>query len=105
MDNESKKEPEILGRSQEVITRSINEGVNFTVNNNLIGLVISIHLLRLVPKLVPLIRARGLIIVASSDVTDVDDEAAFSKDLDSYTKAEINGLRFGDIMSFKDDIA
>ncbi|RLV85644.1 hypothetical protein JA9_002012 [Meyerozyma sp. JA9] len=105
MDNESKNEPEILGRSQEVITRSINEGVNFTVNNNLIGLVISIHLLRLVPKLVPLIRARGLIIVASSDVTDVDDEAAFSKDLDSYTKAEINGLRFDDIMSFKDDIA
>ncbi len=43
--------------------------------------------------------------MASSDVTDVDDEAAFSKDLDSYTKAEINGLRFGDIMSFKDDIA
>lgn len=105
MDNDSQKESEILGRSQEVITRSINEGVNFTVNNNLIGLVISIHLLRLVPKLVPLIRARGLIIVASSDVIDVEDEAAFHKDLDSYTKAEINGLRFGDIMSFKDDIA
>lgn len=105
MDHEADQELKSLGRSQEVITRSINEGVNFTVNNNLIGIVISIHLLRLVPKLVLLIRARGLIIVASSDVADIDDEASFSKDLDSYTKAEVNGLRFDDIMSFKDDIA
>ncbi|KAI5955514.1 PHO81 [Candida theae] len=102
-----------LNNYQELIIRSIKEAVNFTVNNNLFGLITSIHLLNLVPKLIPLIRSRGLILVASSDTTnDQDDvqeeeeeeEETLKRELDSYTKTEINGLRFDDVLSFKQDI-
>lgn len=90
---------------QEITIRSIKEAVNFTINNNLIGLVASIHLLNFVPKLIPLIRSRGLVLVAASDIADQEDEDIVSKELDSYTRTEINGLRFNDILSFKDDIS
>lgn len=89
---------------QEITIRSIKEAVNFTINNNLIGLIASIHLLNFVPKLIPLIRSRGLILVAASDLADHEDEDIVNKELDSYTRTEINGLRFDDILSFKDDI-
>ncbi|CCG20769.1 Pho81 protein [Candida orthopsilosis Co 90-125] len=95
-----------LNNYQELIIRSIKEAVNFTMNNNLFGLITSIHLLDLVPKLIPLIRSRGLILVASSDTNDQDDaeEDVLKRELDSYTKTEINGLRFDDVLSFKQDI-
>ncbi|KAG5421165.1 PHO81 [Candida metapsilosis] len=105
-----------LNNYQELIIRSIKEAVNFTVNNNLFGLITSIHLLDLVPKLIPLIRSRGLILVASSDTTttsnnqvgfgeeDEEEEEMVKRELDSYTKTEINGLRFDDVLSFKQDI-
>jgi len=95
-----------LNNYQELIIRSIKEAVNFTMNNNLFGLITSIHLLDLVPKLIPLIRSRGLILVASSDTNDQDDaeEEVLKRELDSYTKTEINGLRFDDVLSFKQDI-
>ncbi|ODV78171.1 SPX-domain-containing protein [Suhomyces tanzawaensis NRRL Y-17324] len=90
---------------QEVTIRSIKEAVEFTISNNLIGLITSIHLLDLVPKLIPLIRSRGLVLVASSDLNDDNDnDEMISKDLDSYTRTEINGLRFDDVLSFKEDI-
>lgn len=93
----------------DLTTRSIKEAVNFTINNNLIGLITSIHLLDLVPKLIPLIRSTGLILVASSDVINEDkdkqDDAILRKELDCYTKTEINGLRFDDVLSFKEDIS
>lgn len=99
------KKDHLLANGQELTIRSIKEAVNFTLNNNLIGLITSIHLLNLVPKLIPLIRSRGLILVASNDIFDsTDDEAMIRKELDSYMKTEINGLRFDDILSFKDDI-
>ncbi|EGW34557.1 uncharacterized protein SPAPADRAFT_135083 [Spathaspora passalidarum NRRL Y-27907] len=98
-------ESEIPNNYQELTITSIKEAVNFTINNNLIGLITSIHLLNLVPKLVPLIRSRGLVLVASSDIEDEVDEESLKKELDSYTKTEINGLRFDDVLSFKEDIS
>lgn len=97
-------------RDVDLINRSIKEAVNFTINNNLIGLITSIHLLDLVPKLIPLIRSRGLVLVASSDViTDehdaIEEDEIIKKELDCYTKTEINGLRFDDVLSFKEDIS
>lgn len=89
----------------ELTIRSIKEAVNFTINNNLIGLITSIHLLGLVPKLIPLIRSRGLVLVASNDIVDGDEEEISSyKELDTYTKTDINGLRFDDVLCFKEDI-
>lgn len=91
----------LIENDQERTARSIKDAVNFSVSNNLIGLITSIHLLRLVPKLIPLIRSRGLILVASND--SGPDEGV-GKELDSYTKTEINGLRFDDVLTFKEDI-
>ena len=99
-----------LKNRQDVIIRSIKEAVNFTVSNNLFGLITSMHLLELVPKLIPLIRSQGLILVASSDFNEQEEEEEeleeelFKKELDSYKKTEINGLRFDDVLSFKEDI-
>lgn len=93
----------LIENDQEQTSKSIKHAVNFAVNNNLIGLITSIELLRLVPKLMPLIKSRGLILVATNDSKD-DDGAYASKELDIYTKTEINGLRFDDILTFKDDI-
>ncbi|RCK66118.1 Ankyrin repeat protein nuc-2 [Candida viswanathii] len=97
-------------RDTDLVNRSIKEAVNFTISNNLIGLITSIHLLDLVPKLIPLIRSRGLVLVASSDViTDehdaLEEDEILKKELDCYTKTEINGLRFDDVLSFKEDIS
>lgn len=104
-DGESKSSKDRnMNCGQEITIRSIKEAVNFTINNNLIGLIASIHLLNFVPKLIPLIRSRGLILVAASDLADNEDEDVVNKELDSYTRTEINGLRFDDILSFKDDI-
>ncbi|KAI5968748.1 PHO81 [Candida margitis] len=104
--NKSSSSSTELNNYQELIIRSIKEAVNFTMNNNLFGLITSIHLLDLVPKLIPLIRSRGLVLVASSDTNDQDDaeEEVLKRELDSYTKTEINGLRFDDVLSFKQDI-
>lgn len=99
-----KIELQALANDQELIIRSIKEAVNFTIDNNLIGIIASIHLLDLVPKLIPLIRSRGLLLVASNDSFEMDVESNLSrKELDTYSKTEINGLRFDDILSFKDD--
>lgn len=96
----------VLKDTQEVTIRSVKEAVNFTINNNLIGLITSVHLLNLVPKLVPLIRSRGLVLVASSDTyNNQDQEEINGKGLDAYTKTDINGLRFNDVLSFKEDVA
>lgn len=90
---------------QELAIRSIKEAVNFSINNNLIGIITSIHLLNLVPKMIPLVRSRGLILVAASDLNDCEEhKAEFNYELDAYTKTEINGLRFDDVLSFKEDI-
>lgn len=92
---------------QEMTIRLVKEAVNFTINNNLIGLISSVHLLNLVPKLVPLIRLRGLVLVASSDAYDnqeQDERYILGKGLDAYTKTDINGLRFNDVLSFKEDV-
>ncbi|KAL6454821.1 PHO81 Phosphate system positive regulatory protein PHO81 [Candida maltosa Xu316] len=101
IDNQKKED-------HDLINCSIKEAVNFTINNNLIGLITSIHLLDLVPKLIPLIRSRGLVLVASSDVIQdntAEDDELIKKELDCYTKTEINGLRFDDVLSFKEDIS
>lgn len=92
--------------AQQLTIRLIKEAVNFSMANNLIGLVCLIHLLDLVPKLIPLIRLKGLLLVALSDVNEVGDaeEAQIQKELDAYTRTEINGLRFDDVLSFKGDI-
>lgn len=92
------------GSHQELTIRSIKEAVTFSVSNNLIGLITSIHLLDLVPKLIPLIRSKGLVLVASSDFADYETEETIQKELDAYTRTEINGLRFDDVLSFKGDI-
>lgn len=96
----------LIENDQERTSRSIKDAVNFAVNNNLIGLITSIHLLRLVPKLIPLIRSRGLILVAANDSPQDNDADSIysSKELDTYTKTEINGLRFDDVLTFKEDI-
>lgn len=93
-----------LANDQELTIRSIKEAVDFAIDNNLIGLIISIHLLDLVPKLIPLIRSRGLLLVASNDIYDADDDLKLSpRELETYSRTDINGLRFDDILSFKDD--
>lgn len=92
---------QVLANDQELTIRSIKEATNFILDNNLIGVITSIHLLNLVPKLVPLIRSRGLVLVASGDLGDTNLETSYN-DLDTYTRTEINGLRFDDILSFKD---
>lgn len=89
---------------QELTVRSIKDAVNFAIDNNLIGIITSIHLLDLVPKLVPLIRSRGLVLVASHDIMDSEASPdALNKELDIYSRSEINGLRFDDILSFKEE--
>lgn len=93
------------GTRQEITIRSIKEAVNFSINNNLIGVITSIHLLNLVPKLIPLIRSRGLILVASYDITDDESDEAVQRELDAYARTEINGLRFDEVLSFKGDIS
>lgn len=101
----SKIKHQLLANDQELTIRSIKEAVNFTLDNNLIGIVSSINLLNLVPKLVPLIRSRGLILIASKDNFDPEEEDSFSpQELNAYNTSEINGLRFDDMLSFKDDI-
>lgn len=92
------------GSHQDFTIRSIKEALTFSISNNLIGLITSIHLLDLVPKLIPLIRSRGLVLVASSDFADYETEETIQKELDAYTRTEINGLRFDDVLSFKGDI-
>lgn len=101
--HQNTKKHQLMANDQELTIRSIKEATNFTIDNNLIGVIASIHLLNLVPKLIPLIRSRGLILVASNDFFDSKDGEDFSyKELDTYTKTEVNGLRFDDILSFKD---
>lgn len=100
---QTNRKHQLLANDQELTIRSIKEATNFTIDNNLIGIIASIHLLNLVPKLIPLIRSRGLILVASNDFFDSGDgEDTSYKELDTYTKTEINGVRFDDILSFKD---
>lgn len=101
--HQNTKKHQLMANDQELTIRSIKEATNFTIDNNLIGIIASIHLLNLVPKLISLIRSRGLILVASNDFFDSKDGDDFSyKELDTYTKTEVNGLRFDDILSFKD---
>lgn len=87
---------------EEPSVRSIKEAVNFAVDNNLIGVVVSIHLLDLVPRLIPLIRTRGLVLVASNDIVD-SGERSGGRELEIYSRTDINGLRFDDILSFKEE--
>lgn len=99
---QSKLKYQLLANDQELTVRSIKEATGFIMNNNLMGVITSIHLLNLVPKLIPLIRSRGLILVASNDLFDPEDKEHLSyEELDTYTKTEINGLRFDDVLSFK----
>lgn len=101
---QSKLKYQLLANDQELTIRSIKDAVNFTIDNNLIGIITSIQLLNLVPKLIPLIRSRGLVLVASNDIFDPEDDDHFSyKELDTYNRTEINGLRFDDVLSFKED--
>lgn len=98
------KEGQLNANDQELTVRSIKDAVNFTIDNNLIGVITSIHLLDLVPKLIPLIRSRGLVLVASNDIMDPENNPdTLSKELDIYSRTEINGLRFDDVLSFKDE--
>lgn len=102
----SKIKHQLLANDQELTIRSIKEAVNFAIDNNLIGIVSSINLLNLVPKLIPLIRSRGLILIASKDSFEPEEEDSFSSaELNTYNTSEINGLRFDDMLSFKDDIS
>lgn len=101
---QSKLKYQLLANDQELTIRSIKDAVNFTIDNNLIGIITSIQLLNLVPKLIPLIRSRGLVLVASNDIVDPEDDDHFSyKELDTYNRTEINGLRFDDVLSFKEN--
>lgn len=101
---QSKLKYQLLANDQELTIRSIKEAVNFAIDNNLIGVITSIHLLNLVPKLIPLIRSRGLVLVATNDTFDPEDDQNLSfEELDTYSKTEINGLRFDDILTFKED--
>lgn len=103
--HEKNSDPDkLIENDQEKTSKSIKDAVNFAVNNNLIGLITSIHLLRLVPKLIPLIRSRGLILVANNDSSQ-DQTIDSIKELDTYTRTEINGLRFDDVLTFKDDVS
>lgn len=90
---------------QETLARSIKEAVNFAINNNLIGIIIPIHLLNLAPKLIPLIRAAGLVLVASHDINANNINDASREILECYIKSEINGIRMNDVLAFKDEVS
>lgn len=86
-------------------TRSIKDAVKFTINNNLIGLIVLAHLLKLVPQLVPLIKSRGLVLVASSFSSETECDRGSLQDLDGPAALEgVSGLRFDDVMQFRGDI-
>lgn len=89
---------------REIVIRSIKEAVNFSLNNNLIGIIVSMHILKLAPELISLIRSRGLILVTSCDDANDNEELKLRRELTSYPKSEINGLRFDDSLVFRDDI-
>lgn len=88
-------------RHEDITTRSIKDATNFATLNNLLGVIVPSELLVLVPDLVDSIRSRGLVLVASKK-GDKDFEV---HDLHaSMLKADINGTRYDDILSFKGDI-
>ncbi|CCE87284.1 Piso0_005831 [Millerozyma farinosa CBS 7064] len=89
---------------QEIIIRSVKEAVSFTLSNNLMGVIMSVYLLKLVPRLIPLIRSRGLILIATGEERNCE-TTFFDKDLDPRTKAEINGFKFDDLLCFKDNVS
>lgn len=89
---------------REIVIRSIKEAVNFSLNNNLIGIIVSMYILKLAPELISLIRSRGLVLVTSCDDTNEDEELKLKRELRSYSRSEINGLRFDDSLVFRDDI-
>lgn len=109
---------------QDLLTRSVKLGVNFVTQNNLLGLIVSSKMLKLCPGLIKTIRSRGLILVASKDeIIDENcdnDQAMTSFDSDGHDEEfihsiieyynnsdddnDVNGLRFNDILSFKDAI-
>lgn len=93
--------PEVV-HSEDTCTRSVQEATKFATLNNLLGVIVPSELLVLVPDLVDRIRSRGLVLVASTKgVKDFD----IVEDVQtSMLKADINGARFEDILSFKGNI-
>ncbi|KAH3666882.1 hypothetical protein OGAPHI_003331 [Ogataea philodendri] len=92
---------------QDQLTRSIKLAINFATTNNLLGLIIPNGILSICPDLIKSVRSKGLILVASKERDTTDDlEFEFIKSADklSDTEIDVNGLRFNDILSFKDAI-
>ncbi|KAG7898305.1 hypothetical protein KL935_004455 [Ogataea polymorpha] len=90
---------------QDKLTRSIKLGTAFATTNNLLGIIVPNSVLSICPDLVKSVRSNGLILVASKD-NDETEHAEFGGLLEKSRDHDIdvNGLRFNDILSFKDAI-
>ncbi|ODV82874.1 hypothetical protein CANARDRAFT_204317, partial [[Candida] arabinofermentans NRRL YB-2248] len=90
---------------QDKLTRSIKLSVIFATVNNLLGLIVPNTILKICPELIKSIRLKGLILVASTDDINYDYDISKKSLIDDVIDdIDINGLRFSDILSFKDTI-
>ncbi|ODV59207.1 ankyrin [Ascoidea rubescens DSM 1968] len=84
-------------------TRSIKEAIKFSTMNNLLGIMLPSKILSLIPDLIPSIRSRELILVASKDDADLKLKNDIKNEVD-YFHSDINGMRINNVLSFKDAI-
>lgn len=94
--------------NEDSTTRSIKEATKFATNNNILGLICPNELLKVIPDLVEVIRQRGLILVASErneNILNSNNHEEINKNqLFNGLNHDINGVRFGNILTFKGDI-
>ncbi|VEU24199.1 DEKNAAC105440 [Brettanomyces naardenensis] len=84
---------------QDKLSRSIKLATDFASSNNLLGITVPNQLLKICPTMAKSIRSNGLILVATKDEKGIG-----SKQSRNDAGADVNGLRFNDILSFKDTI-
>ncbi|QPG75153.1 hypothetical protein FOA43_002498 [Brettanomyces nanus] len=90
---------------QDKLSRSIKLAADFASTNNMLGITVPAKLLRICPTMAESIRAKGLILVAAKDENGlVVKQGQIQPLVTKYGDINVNGLRFNDIVSFKDTI-
>ncbi|CEP63125.1 Pho81p LALA0_S07e02938g [Lachancea lanzarotensis] len=82
----------------DLCSRSVRESVQFATYNNLLGIIIPLHLLGASQQLITEIRARGLLLIGSTLEGDTDKSAV------DFWVDDINGLRVRDYLDFRGSI-
>lgn len=83
---------------QDKLSRSIKLATEFASSNNLLGISVPYELLAICPSIANTIRSKGLILMASKD------QNGLGRDLELPANLDLNGLRYNDILSFKETI-